>query len=619
MDGLMMQDPLTLVHFFGRARKYFAATEIVSRRPDKSIQRSTYGDFHRRAQKLANALTRLGVKPGERVATLAWNHGRHLEAYFAIPLCGGVLHTLNPRLSVQDIAYIINHADDSVVIVDDVLWGLWERIRREVKPRHVIVWGHGQPAPGAASRSGQRPEPSRGRGSDADRRRAHRLARHPGSARLQSGQVGPEGAAHDDRRRIGRSAGDDRGLREAAWPPGHPRLGHERNVAHRHHLQAGSPRDPAARFRAVPPPGHAGDGGAVRRHSRRRRSRRSALGRQIDGRVARPRPVRSALLLPEPGGGRQIHDGRLVPHRRRGHHRSRGIRAHHRPLEGPDQERRGVDQLGRRRERPDGSSGRQGGGGGGGTAREMVGAARGLRRPQGRSEGERRRVARLARAALREVLAAGRVRVPAADPAHGDGKVPQRGTARPAQGLPAASRRESALLKASRCSGVSSTSGGRTARQDGSPVRAAKASLRPAISGKRSNAARTASISRCCSSVRSRKACAMALAFRLAVAVMHPAPPSRRLARRNFSLPTNTSNPGKARRIARVLSKSPELSLIPTTMPGYAFSRRPITGSGMPAWETWGMWYRYTRSLGSAARSMACAKLRKSPSSVRFL
>ena len=150
MDGLMMQDPLTLVHFFDRARKYFAATEIVSRRPDKSIQRSTYGDFHRRAQKLANALTRLGVKPGERVATLAWNHGRHLEAYFAIPLCGGVLHTLNPRLSVQDIAYIINHADDSVVIVDDVLWGLWERIRPEVKPRHVIVWGHGQPAPEGA-------------------------------------------------------------------------------------------------------------------------------------------------------------------------------------------------------------------------------------------------------------------------------------------------------------------------------------------------------------------------------------------------------------------------------------------------------------------------------------
>jgi len=150
MDGLMMQVPLTLVHLFDRARKYFAATEIVSRRPDKTIQRSTYGEFHRRAQKLANALTRLGVKPGDRVATLAWNHCRHLEAYFAVPICGGVLHTLNPRLSVQDIAYIINHADDSVVILDDVLWPLWERLRPEVKPRHVIIWGHGQPVPEGA-------------------------------------------------------------------------------------------------------------------------------------------------------------------------------------------------------------------------------------------------------------------------------------------------------------------------------------------------------------------------------------------------------------------------------------------------------------------------------------
>ncbi len=150
MDGLMMQVPLTLVHLFDRARKYFAATEIVSRRPDKTIQRSTYGEFHRRAQKLANALTRLGVKPGDRVATLAWNHCRHLEAYFAVPICGGVLHTLNPRLSVQDIVYIINHADDSVVILDDVLWPLWERLRPEVKPRHVIIWGHGQPVPEGA-------------------------------------------------------------------------------------------------------------------------------------------------------------------------------------------------------------------------------------------------------------------------------------------------------------------------------------------------------------------------------------------------------------------------------------------------------------------------------------
>jgi fatty-acyl-CoA synthase len=150
MDGLMMQYPLTLLHIFDRAAKYFGGTEIVSRRPDKSIQRSTYSEFHRRTQKLANALTRLGVKPGDRVATLGWNHGRHLEAYFGIPLCGAILHTLNPRLSAQDLSYIVNHADDSVLLVDDVLWPVYERIRPEVKPRHVIVIGNGQPAPEGA-------------------------------------------------------------------------------------------------------------------------------------------------------------------------------------------------------------------------------------------------------------------------------------------------------------------------------------------------------------------------------------------------------------------------------------------------------------------------------------
>ena len=149
MDGLMMQFPLTLRHIFERAARYFSRVEIVSRRPDKSIHRSTWGDFHKRAQKLANALQRLGVAPGDRVATLAWNHSRHLEAYFGVPLCGAVLHTLNPRLSAQDLSYIINHAEDAVLLVDDVLWPVWERLRSEVKPRHVIVWGHGAVPSGA--------------------------------------------------------------------------------------------------------------------------------------------------------------------------------------------------------------------------------------------------------------------------------------------------------------------------------------------------------------------------------------------------------------------------------------------------------------------------------------
>jgi fatty-acyl-CoA synthase len=150
MDGLMMDFPLTLTHLFERVGRYYAGTEIVSRRPDKSIHRYTYGDFHQRVQKLANALLRLGMRPGDRVATLGWNSYRHLEAYFAIPLAGGVLHTLNPRLSPQDLTYIVNHADDQMLLLDDVLVPVWERFGKDIRPRHVIVWGNGAPPPPGA-------------------------------------------------------------------------------------------------------------------------------------------------------------------------------------------------------------------------------------------------------------------------------------------------------------------------------------------------------------------------------------------------------------------------------------------------------------------------------------
>jgi fatty-acyl-CoA synthase len=146
MQGLMMDFPLTLAHLFERFGRYYPSVEVVSRRPDKSIHRSSWGEVHRRVQKLANALLRLGVKPGDRVATLGWNHARHLEAYFGVPLAGAVLHTLNPRLHPADLTYIMNHADDQVLLVDDVLLPVWERFRHEIHPRHVIVWGHGAPA-----------------------------------------------------------------------------------------------------------------------------------------------------------------------------------------------------------------------------------------------------------------------------------------------------------------------------------------------------------------------------------------------------------------------------------------------------------------------------------------
>src|SRR5438067_1063332 len=124
MLGLMMDYPLTLSAIFRRAEQLFRSREIVSRQPDQSLHRYTIADWADRTRRLAAALAGLGVQPGERVATLMWNHGTHLEAYFAIPLLGGVLHTLNLRLHPDELAYIVNHAHDRAVIVDANAWGM---------------------------------------------------------------------------------------------------------------------------------------------------------------------------------------------------------------------------------------------------------------------------------------------------------------------------------------------------------------------------------------------------------------------------------------------------------------------------------------------------------------
>jgi len=139
MNGLMMQDQLTLSSILRRAERLSAKKEIVSRLPDRSLHRYTYGDMARRAKQLAVALRRLGVQPGDRVATLAWNHHRHLEAYFGIPCMGAVLHTLNLRLPAEDLVYIVNHADDRVLLVDQVLLPLVERIHANSNIEHIIV------------------------------------------------------------------------------------------------------------------------------------------------------------------------------------------------------------------------------------------------------------------------------------------------------------------------------------------------------------------------------------------------------------------------------------------------------------------------------------------------
>jgi fatty-acyl-CoA synthase len=118
MNGLMMDYPLTLSAIFRRAEALFGRREIVTRQPDKSLHRYGYCEFADRTRRLARSLRDLGVRPGDRVATLAWNHHQHLEAYFAVPLAGAVVHTLNPRLHIDELLYIVEHACDRILIAD---------------------------------------------------------------------------------------------------------------------------------------------------------------------------------------------------------------------------------------------------------------------------------------------------------------------------------------------------------------------------------------------------------------------------------------------------------------------------------------------------------------------
>jgi 3-(methylthio)propionyl---CoA ligase len=118
MYGLMQDQPLLISSLISFADRFHGSTEIVSRTVEGSIHRYTYREAHRRARQLAQALERLGVKKADRVATLAWNGFRHLEIYYAVSGMGAVCHTINPRLFLDQIAYIVNHAEDQYLFFD---------------------------------------------------------------------------------------------------------------------------------------------------------------------------------------------------------------------------------------------------------------------------------------------------------------------------------------------------------------------------------------------------------------------------------------------------------------------------------------------------------------------
>ena len=118
MLGQMQSQPLLISSLIVHAERHHASGEIVSRRVEGDIHRSTWREVARRSRQVANALDGMGLPMGDRVATLAWNGYRHLELYFGVSGTGRVLHTLNPRLHPEQLAWIINHADDRAICFD---------------------------------------------------------------------------------------------------------------------------------------------------------------------------------------------------------------------------------------------------------------------------------------------------------------------------------------------------------------------------------------------------------------------------------------------------------------------------------------------------------------------
>jgi fatty-acyl-CoA synthase len=150
--GLMQDDfPLNLHHIRRRMRDVHPDAEVVTLTAPGKVQRASFGEVAERVDRLARVLGRLGVEPGDRVGTFAWNNQRHFELYMAVPCVGAVLHTLNIRLFEEQLTYIVNHADDKVIFVDDSLVPLLEKLAPSFqKVRHYVVMGDSALPPDAA-------------------------------------------------------------------------------------------------------------------------------------------------------------------------------------------------------------------------------------------------------------------------------------------------------------------------------------------------------------------------------------------------------------------------------------------------------------------------------------
>lgn len=139
MQGNMIQSPLTLSSLMRHANAVFPNQEIVSVTGETPLHRCTFSQAFERSAQLANALKKLGAEQGERIATLAWNDYRHFELYYATSCSGLVCHTINPRLFPEQIAYIINHAEDKVLFTDPMFIPLIEALHEQISVEHYVV------------------------------------------------------------------------------------------------------------------------------------------------------------------------------------------------------------------------------------------------------------------------------------------------------------------------------------------------------------------------------------------------------------------------------------------------------------------------------------------------
>jgi fatty-acyl-CoA synthase len=133
MEGLMMDYQLTLDRILEHANRLFPHKRVSTMLPDGHMHRYTYGEMYGRVKRMSKALVELGVEPGDRVGTFAWNHYQHLELYYAIPGAGAVCHTLNIRLFPEQLEFVVDHACDKVVFIDASLLPLYERVSDQIK------------------------------------------------------------------------------------------------------------------------------------------------------------------------------------------------------------------------------------------------------------------------------------------------------------------------------------------------------------------------------------------------------------------------------------------------------------------------------------------------------